>query len=149
MLRYFLLWSKKGHRTCTFWLRPDISSLSNCASSICLSLLFVSYFWSNHDVPRTKEFFVLFTGELLRVKSQWPSDSKVNVVKYIFKCAISCLAMPGSDIALTRMACIYFSGPSKLTPYRSSFFFSFSGRFYSRLLASLCLVIQPVSAEDK
>ena len=30
--------------------------------------------------------------------------------------------MPGSDIALTRMACISFSGPSKLTPYKSSFF---------------------------
>ena len=95
MLSYFLLWSKKGHKqqwwtywTCTFWLRLDISSLSICASSICLSLLFVSYFWSNYDVPRTKEFFVLFRGELLRVKRQWPSDSKVNVVKCIFKCTI-------------------------------------------------------------
>ena len=96
MLSYFLLWSKNGHKqqwwtywTCTFWLRLDISSLSNCACSICLSLLFVSYFWSNYDVPRTKEFFVLFTAELLRVKRKWSSDSKVNVVKYILKCTIT------------------------------------------------------------
>ena len=30
--------------------------IKKCASSVCLSPLFVSYFWSNYDGPRTKVF---------------------------------------------------------------------------------------------
>ena len=32
------------------------SLIKKCTSSICLSLLFVSYFWSNYNGPRTKVF---------------------------------------------------------------------------------------------
>ena len=52
-----------------------------------------------------------------------------------------CLAMSGLDIALTCMACISLS-LHHMNPV-------FSGRFYSRLLVSLCLLVQQVSAEDK
>lgn len=37
----------------------------HCASAICLSLLSVSYFWSNHGGPRTNLFTISSTGRYL------------------------------------------------------------------------------------
>ena len=50
-----------------------MSSLNQkCASSICLSLLFISYFSSRYDGPSTKVFDIIYTQILKEEKALIP-----------------------------------------------------------------------------
>ena len=107
-------------------------------TAVCVSVL-IKLRW-----PRNKSIFCFVCRGTS--KRQWSSDSKVNVVKYNFKCIIILVWLCLDWILLWPAWLVFLSVGHQSWHHMNSVF---SGRFYARLLVLLCLVVQLVSGEDK